>query len=80
MKQNKNADIILFLLPFTKFQREKNIEGTFFVSAGAQKGWELAGFGTTLPQYLPKPKSKTSTKVYIYIKNICLTFDWQNFH
>ena len=40
MKQNKNADTLLFLLPFTKFQREKNIEGTFFVSAGAQKGLE----------------------------------------
>ena len=23
MKQNKNADILLFLLSFTKFQREK---------------------------------------------------------
>ena len=23
MKQNKNTDILLFLLPFTKFQREK---------------------------------------------------------
>ena len=70
MKHNKNADTLLFLLSFTKFQREKNIEGTFFVSAGAQKGWELASFGTTLPQYLPDPKSKISSKVCIYIKNI----------
>ena len=38
MKHNKNADILLFLLSFTKCQCEKNIERTFFVSVGAQKG------------------------------------------
>ena len=40
MKHNKkkNAETLLFLLSFTKTQREKNIERTFFVSAGAQKG------------------------------------------
>ena len=38
MEHNKNADTFCFLLPFTKCQREKNIERTFFVSAGAQKG------------------------------------------
>ena len=40
MKHNKNADTLLFLLLFSKSQREKNIEKTFFVSAGA---------GNTLP-------------------------------
>ena len=49
MKHNKNADTLLFLLTFTKSQREKNIERTFFVSADAQKGWETAGSGNTLP-------------------------------
>ena len=37
MKYNKNADTSLFLLLFTMSQHEKNIEKTFFVSAGAQK-------------------------------------------
>ena len=36
--KNKNAETPLFLLSFTKSQRGKNIERTFFVSAGAQKG------------------------------------------
>ena len=50
MKHNKNAGILLFLLSFTKRQPEKNIERTFFVSAGAQKGWQKAGSGNALPQ------------------------------
>ena len=37
MKHNKNLDTLLFLLSFTKCQREKNIEKTLFVSAGARK-------------------------------------------
>ena len=37
MKYNKNADNVLFLLLFTTGQREKHIEKTLFVSAGAQK-------------------------------------------
>ena len=37
MKRNKNAATLLFLLSFTKCQREENIERTFFVSEGAQK-------------------------------------------
>ena len=37
MMHNKNADTLLFLLSFTKSQRKKNIEKSFFVSAGAQK-------------------------------------------
>ena len=32
---NKDADNIFFLLSFTRCQREKNIERTFLVSAGA---------------------------------------------
>ena len=57
MKHNKNAGILLFLLSFTKCQREKNIERRFFVRADAQKGRESAGSGTVLPQYLPNPKN-----------------------
>ena len=37
MKYNKSADVLLFLLLFTTSQREKSIEKTLFVSAGAQK-------------------------------------------
>ena len=37
MKHSKNADTLLFLLSFTKSQREKNIERTFSVSAGTHK-------------------------------------------
>ena len=38
MKHNKKAGIHLFLLSFPKCQREKkNIDITFFVTAGAQK-------------------------------------------
>ena len=62
MKYNKNADTLLFLLLFTKGQREKNIEKTLFVSAGAQKRWKTAGSGSTLPEYLPNPKSKFPVK------------------
>ena len=71
MKHNKkkNAETLLFLLSFTKTQREKNIERTFFVSAGAQKGWEIAGSGNTLQQYLSNPKNKFSVK-FIFTLNI----------
>ena len=55
MKQKKNADTILFLLSFTKCQCEKNIERTYFVSAGTQRGWETPSSGATLPQYLTNP-------------------------
>ena len=37
---------------------KKNIERTFFENADAEKGWETAGSGTTLPQDLPNPKNK----------------------
>ena len=37
MNHDINADTVLLLLPFTKCQRPKKIERTFFVSAGAQK-------------------------------------------
>ena len=37
IKHSKNADPLLFLLSFTKCQREKNIEKTLFGSAGTQK-------------------------------------------
>ena len=53
---------LLFLLLFTTGQREKNIEKTLFVSASAQKMWKAAGSGSTLPQYLPNPKSKFPVK------------------
>ena len=38
MKYNESADTLLVLLPFTKCQHGKNIERTFFVSAGSLKG------------------------------------------
>ena len=38
MEHNKKVGTLLFLLSFTKCQREKYIERTFFVSAGVQKG------------------------------------------
>ena len=44
MKHNENADTLLFLLLFTKSQRGKNIEKTFFVSTGAQKKAKNSGF------------------------------------
>ena len=62
MKHNKNADSIFFVLLCSKSQREKNIQRTFVMSAGAQKGWETAGSGTTWPQYLPNPKIKFTVK------------------
>ena len=62
MKYNKSEDTLLFLLSFTKCQREKNIERTFFVNAVAQNEWESAGSWTTLPQYLPNPKNKFPVK------------------
>ena len=62
MKHNKKSDPLLFLLLFTKCQHEKNIERTFFVSAGALKEWERARSGTTLPQYLLNTKYKFPVK------------------
>ena len=62
MKHNKNEGTLLFLLSFNKCQRKKNAERKFLVSAGAQKGWETAGSGTTLPQYPPNPKNKFPVK------------------
>ena len=38
MKHNNNVETLLFLLLFTKSERKKNIQITFFVSAGTQKG------------------------------------------
>ena len=66
MKHNKNADTLLFLLSFTKSQREKNIERTFSVSTGAIKGWETAGSGNTLPKYLSNPKNKSLVKLFLH--------------
>ena len=62
MKYNKNTDTFLFLLLFTTGQREKNIEETLFVSASVQKMSKAACSGSTLPQYLPNPKSKFPVK------------------
>ena len=62
MKYNKNLETLFFLLLFTTGQREKNIEKALFVGAGAQKRWKTAGAGSTLPQYLPNPKSKLPVK------------------
>ena len=55
-------DTLLFLLSFTKSQRDKNFERTFFINAGAQKGWKTVGSGNTLPQYIPNPKNKFPVK------------------
>ena len=62
MKNNTNADTLLFLLLFTTGQRKKNIEKALFVSAGAQKRRKTVGFGSILRQYLPNPKSKCPVK------------------
>ena len=62
MKHNKKSDTLSLLLSVTKSQHEKNSQRTFFVSAGTQKGWETAGSGNTLPQYLTNPKNKFSVK------------------
>ena len=58
---NKNANTLLFLLLFTTSQCEKNIEKKH-VNADARKRWKTEGSGSTLPQYLPKPKSKFPLK------------------
>ena len=50
MKCNKNTDTLLFLLLFSTDQREKNIEKTLLVGAGAQKKGKTAGSGCNLPQ------------------------------
>ena len=72
MKHNKNADTLLFLLLFTKNQREKNMKKH---SLGVQmlKKDENGSSGYNLSQYLPIPKNLS--KIHIYIKYICLNFD-----
>ena len=62
MKHNNNAETLLFLLLFTKSERKKNIQITFFVSAGTQKGWETVDSRALLPQYLPNPKNEFPVK------------------
>ena len=62
VKLNKNANTLLFLALFSMGQYEKNIEKRLFVSAGAQKSWKTLVTGSTLPQYLPNPKSKFPVK------------------
>ena len=39
------------------------------MSAGAQKRWKTEGSGSTLPQYLPNPKSKLRIK-FIFAESI----------
>ena len=63
MKHNKNADIFLFVLLFTKSQREKKLEKPFLASAGAQKRRKTAGSGYNLSQYLPNPQHKFPVKL-----------------
>ena len=58
----KTPTPFLFLLSFTKSKRKRNIERTFFVSAGTQNWLETAGSGDTLSQYLPNPKIKFPVK------------------
>ena len=66
MKYNKNADNLLFLLLFTTGQREKNIEKTLFVSAGAQKRWKKRVLGILYCSIYRILKVKISSKIYIY--------------
>ena len=44
-------------------QHEKNIEKILFVSVGAKKRWKTVGSGSTLPQYLPNPRSRLTKKL-----------------
>ena len=79
MQHNKIADTHLFLLSLTKCPHEKNIEKAFFMSAGPQNESETAGSGDTLSQCLYQNiyriQKKISSKIYIYVKYICLTFN-----
>ena len=56
---------------------KKNIARTFFVCAGAQKGWETVVL-KILYHNIYQIQKKIPSKIYIYIKYICLTFNWQN--
>ena len=72
---------LLFPLSFTKCQREQNIERTFFVSEGTQKGWGTAGSGPTLPQYLPNHKNKFPVKfIFTYLPYFQLAEKLRQFH
>ena len=51
MKYNKNADTLLFLLLFTTGEREKNIEKTLLVEAGAQKDEKQRVLGVLYPNF-----------------------------
>ena len=76
IKHSKNADPLLFLVSFTKCQREKNIEKTLFGSAGTQKVI-ISGFWDYFATISTESKKNISSKTYIYIKRVCLTFNWQ---
>ena len=62
MKYNKNADTLLFLLLFTMGQREKIYLKNIICECKCSKKVKKAGSGSTLPQYLPNPKSKFQVK------------------
>ena len=58
MKHSKNADTLLFLVSFTISVNVNKIldEHSLWVQP-LKKGWETAGSGATLPQYLPNLKN-----------------------
>ena len=81
IKHNKNVGTLLFPLSFTKCQREQNIERTFFVSEGTQKGWGTAGSGRTLPQYLLNRKNKFPVKsIFTYLPYFQMAEKLRQFH
>ena len=76
-KHNKNITPFSSYYYLLRVNVKKYWKKKFFVSACAQKGLKTSGSGNTLP-YLPNPKNKISSKINIYMKYICLTFNWQN--
>ena len=58
-------DTLLLLLSFTKSQREKNIEGTFLVSAGAQ-GKKQQVLGMLYHNIYQIQKNKFPVNLYLW--------------
>ena len=77
-KHNKNVDILLFLLWFIESQRKKIFKKHSLWVQALEKGETQWVLGLLYHNMYQIQKNKFPVKfIYIYIKYICLTFNWQ---
>ena len=77
IKHNKNVDTLLFLLSVTKCQREKKYWKNIICEYRRTKRVRISGFWNYFWTISTRSKKQISSRIYIYIKYICLAFNWQ---